>query len=270
MCFAVLLRRPKTGNCRVSSAIGGGGAGSGWPAGFSTVERLHASDKQKDNRDMRTLFVLTLLAAASVFAQGELQVFRGSLVAATPAAGRIALLSDSLVFIDEEMLASSFVVLRSNIQVLTADADSVTIQLNKDVKDRAGLTTRVILKLSAAPEAVAMQRWFASQPVAAAPAAPKTTVMSFGAQRNKRLRGKTDGKLIIDDQRIMFESVDKAEDSQRWDLKDIKELKHKNAYELEIKPFVGDTYVLMITGSGMDNSQFREITDRVTRSRTAR
>lgn len=224
---------------------------------------------------MRHSFVLTLLAASSLFAQGELQVFRGSLVAASPVAGRIALLTDSLVFIDDEMPATSFVVMRSNIQGLTADADAVTIQLGKEVKDRAGSTTRVILRLSAAPEAVAMQRWFASQPVAAAVPAPAAAaadskVMTFGAQRNKRFRGKTDGKLIVDDQRIMFESVENAEDSQRWDLKDIKELKHKNAYELEIKPFVGDTYVLTITGSGMDNAQFREIADRVTKSRTTR
>jgi hypothetical protein len=225
---------------------------------------------------MRFSFLSVLFASVSVFAQGELQVFRGSLVAASPVAGRVALLSDSLVFIDDEMPASSFVVMRSNIQGLTADADAVTIQLSKEVKDRAGSTTRVILRLSAAPEAVAMQRWFASQPAvaAAAPAsaaaAAESKVMTFGAQRQKRLRGKTDGKLIIDEQRIMFESVEKAEDSQRWELKDIKELKHKNAYELEIKPFVGDTYVLTITGSGMDNSQFREIADRVTRSRTSR
>jgi hypothetical protein len=184
------------------------------------------------------------------------------------------------VFVDDEMPASSFVVLRSNIQGVTAEADAVTIQLNKEVKDRAGSTKRVIFRLSAAPEAVALQRWFASAPVAApasaaggaaVPAATADTkVMTFGAQRQKRLRGRTDGKLIIDEQRIIFESVEKAEDSQRWDLKDIKELKYKNAYELEIKPFVGDTYVLTITGSGMDSSQFREIADRVTKSRTTR
>lgn len=225
---------------------------------------------------MRSFFVLSLMVVTSVFAQGDLQVFRGSLVAAAPVPGRVALLADSFVFIDDEMPASSFVVLRSNIQGVTAEADAVTIQLNKEVKDRAGSTTRVILRLSAAPEAVAMQRWFASAPAApvAAPAKESSTpdrkVMTFGAQRQKRLRGKTDGKLIIDDQRIIFESVEKAEDSQRWDLKDIKELKYKNAYELEIKPFVGDTYVLTITGSGMDSSQFREIADRVTKSRTTR
>jgi hypothetical protein len=228
---------------------------------------------------MRISIAFPLFAAAAgiLFAQGEVQVFRGSLLAATPVAGRVALLSDSLVFVDDEEPASSFVVLRSNIQSLTADADAVTIQLGKEVKDRAGTTTRVIVRLSAAPEATAMQRWFASQPggsagssAAAGSPAADSKVMTFGAQRNKRLRGKTDGKLIVDDQRIMFESVDKAEASQRWELKDIKELKHKNAYQLEIKPFVGDTYVLTITGSGMDNAQFQEIVDRVTRSRTSR
>ena len=222
-------------------------------------------------------FVCTVLASGSALAQGELNVYRGSLVAAQAVTGRVAVLPDSIVFIDDEKPEASFFATRAMISAITPDAESVTIQLNKEVKDRAGSTTRIIIRLTAASEATAIQRWYAAAPAAAAKggkpgmAAASTTpaTLTFRAQKKKMLRGKTDGKLIIDDARIIFESTDVASDSRRWELKEIKELKNKNPYELEIKPFRGETYELQLTDA-MDQAQFREIVDRVTKSRTER
>lgn len=216
----------------------------------------------------------TVIASGTALAQGELNVYRGTLVAAQAVTGRIAVLPDSIVFLDDEKPEASFFATRAMISAVTPDAESVTLQLNKEVRDRSGATTRVILRLAAASEATAIQRWFASAPAAAASSAPDAAgssgaTLTFRAQKKKRLRGKTDGKLIVDDTRMMFESTDVASDSRRWDLKDIKELKNKNPYELEIRPFRGDTYELQLTDA-MDQAQFREIVDRVTKSRTER
>lgn len=202
-----------------------------------------------------------------------MNVYRGSLVAAQSVTGRVAVLPDSIVFLDDEKPEASFFATRGMISAITPDAETITIQLNKEVKDRSGSTTRVILRLTAASEATAIQRWFASAPAAAAGASgaagSEGNTLTFRAQKKKMLRGNTDGKLIVDDTRIMFESTDNASDSRRWDLKDIKELKNKNPYELEIRPFRGDNYELQLTDA-MDQAQFREIVDRVTKSRTAR
>lgn len=203
-----------------------------------------------------------------------MNVYRGSLVAAQAVTGRVAVLPDSIVFLDDEKPEASFFATRAMISAITPDAESVTIQLNKEVKDRSGSTTRVILRLTAASEATAIQRWFASAPAGAAAGASGATgseanTLTFRAQKKKMLRGNTDGKLIVDDTRIMFESTDNASDSRRWDLKDIKELKNKNPYELEIRPFRGDSYELQLTDA-MDRAQFRDIVDRVTKARTAR
>jgi hypothetical protein len=218
----------------------------------------------------------TVIASGTALAQGELNVYRGTLVAAQAVTGRIAVLPDSIVFLDDEKPEASFFATRAMISAVTPDAESVTVQLNKEVRDRSGSTTRVILRLTAASEATAIQRWFASAPAVAAKAgtpAGGTTgtagTLTFRAQKKKMLRGKTDGKLIVDDTRIMFESTDVASDSRRWELKEIKELKNKNPYELEIRPFRGDTYELQLTDA-MDQAQFREIVDRVTKSRTER
>jgi uncharacterized protein YfiM (DUF2279 family) len=209
-----------------------------------------------------------------VAAQNQMQVFRGSLVAAESVTGRVLLLPDTLVFLDEEKPEASFFAHRAAIQTVNADNDSATFQLTREVKDRAGATTRLIFRLSSSAEAAALQNWFASSAAAnAGPAGGVSTdvqVLTFSAQRKKRMRGNTHGKLIVDDQRLMFESTDNALDSRRWDLRDIKELKQRNPYELEVRPFRGERYTLMLSGAGMDNAQYKEIVDRVTKSRIAR
>lgn len=219
---------------------------------------------------MRILTILFLAAAA--FAQGELRVYRGSVVAAENVAGKLAVTPDSVLFLDEERPEASFYTTRSNIQSVSAEAEAVTIQLGKGVRDRSGETTRVIVRLTTPAEAAEVQRWFSASPAAGAAGASSDAagVLTFSAQRKKRLRSNTDGKLIIDNERLIFESLDNASDSRRWELKDIRELKHRNAFELEIRPFSGPKYELMLSGAGMDDAQFREIVERVTRSRTAR
>jgi hypothetical protein len=218
------------------------------------------------------LFLIPVLFAGLSFAQNDLRVHKVTLVAAEPVIGKLALLPEALVFIDDDKPESSFFAPKSKIQSLTAEAETVTIQLSTEVRDRAGATTRAIVRLTTASEAAAVQRWFGSQTGSVQPANGEAAaeVLTFTAQRKKRFRGNTDGKLIVDGERVIFESVDNASESRRWDLKEIKELKLKNAFELEIRPFAGDEYVLLLSGKGMDNAQFRTITDRVTKSRTTR
>jgi hypothetical protein len=93
--------------------------------------------------------------------------------------------------------------------------------------------------------------------------------MVFTSQRKRRFRSNTDGKLIIDNDRIMFESLDNYSDSRRWEMREIRELKLKNPFEIEIRT-TQEKYNLLLSGAGMDNAQFREISTRVTRARTAR
>jgi hypothetical protein len=217
------------------------------------------------------ILTFVFLAAATAFAQGELRVYRGSVVAAENVPGKLAITPDLVLFLDEERPEASFYTTRANIQSVSAEAEAVTIQLAKGVRDRSGDTTRVIVRLTTPAEAAEVQRWFSAAPAAGANASSGGDgVLTFSAQRKKRLRGNTDGKLIIDNERLIFESLDNASDSRRWELKEIRELKHKNAYELEIRPFSGPKYELMLSGAGMDDSQFRQIVERVTRSRTAR
>ena len=157
---------------------------------------------------------------------------------------------------------------------MSIERATVTVQLREGVRDRAGNSTRLIVRLGTPAEGAAVQRWFGKEEPALSRSEPAASgsaeTLTFSAQRKKRLRGNTYGRLIVDGERIIFESTDNASESRRWELKEIRQIKLKNPYELELRSFRGEKYTLLLLGSGMDNSQYREMVDRVTRARTAR
>jgi hypothetical protein len=96
-----------------------------------------------------------------------------------------------------------------------------------------------------------------------------TSTLTFSAQRKKRLFSNTDGKLIIDNEHVIFESLDNASESRRWEMREIREFKLKNPFELDIRTDK-ETYNLRLSGTGIDNGQYSEISTRITKARTAR
>ena len=212
-----------------------------------------------------------LVLGGTLWAQTEIRVYPASLVAGSPVPGKLILLGDTLAFVDDERPEVSFAVTKSNIGALNNENDAVTLQLRQAIRDRAGAATRVIIRLATPSEGAAVQRWFSGNMALSGPAGfESASALTFSAQRKKRFRSNTDGKLIVDAERIIFESTDNASDSRRWELKEIKELKLKNPYELQVRTFRGEKYDLTLSGAGMDNSQYREIVNRVTQARTAR
>jgi len=69
---------------------------------------------------------------------------------------------------------------------------------------------------------------------------------------------------------VSFESVDAADHSRRWEYRSIKEIRNPNPYELEITPFSGGSYKLLLDGSSIDPAVFKQIVDRVAAARAGR
>lgn len=211
--------------------------------------------------------------APAVWCQSEVRVYGAELSAPFGAVtGKVVVHDALLTFVDSEKPEASFTVDKANVQSITRMGDGLVVQLKKPVKDRVGESNRLSLRLAVPSESTAVEQWL-QQGVAAAPAKAGETKTearwSFPARRNKLLGG-TDGTLVVTQERVIFESLDKAEDTRRWELKEIKELKRKNPYEVEIIPFTGEKYEIKLSGSGMETEQFRELVDRITRARTAR
>lgn len=220
---------------------------------------------------------LGLFALSGVlWAQTEIRVYQASLAGGVPVSGRLILVGDTLAFVDDERPEASFAVARSDISTLSSEDTTVTAQLREGVQDRAGSFTRLIVRLQTPAEGAAVQRWFGGEGEESTisqsdPASSGSAErLTFSAQRNKRMRSNTDGRLIVDGERIIFESTDNASESRRWELREIREVKLNNPYELVVQTFRGEKYKLMLSGTGMDNSQHREIVDRVTKARTTR
>jgi hypothetical protein len=81
--------------------------------------------------------------------------------------GKIVMTGDHLVFIDEEKPGQSFVVARTEVEDLTIQDRTASLELRRPVQDRSGERTRLNFRL-ASGETVALKRW--SPPTAPAPA----------------------------------------------------------------------------------------------------
>lgn len=223
---------------------------------------------------MKTWIMAGLMCfAPAAWGQSEVRVYGAELSAPFGAVtGKVVIHEAMLTFVDSEKPEASFTVDKVNVQSITRMGEGLVVQLQRPVKDRVGESNRLSLRLAVPSESTAVEQWL-QQGVAAAPAKAGETKTearwSFAARRNKMLGG-TDGTLVVTPERVIFESLDKAEDTRRWELKEIKELKRKNPYEVEIIPFTGEKYELKLSGSGMETEQFRELVDRITRARTAR
>lgn len=75
---------------------------------------------------------------------------------------------------------------------------------------------------------------------------------------------------MVREDRMIYESIDSLGQSRNWEIKDIKELKLENPYELVVEPFRGGKYSLHLEGQGMEPEVFKAQADRVTSARIAR
>lgn len=191
-------------------------------------------------------------------------------------AGKLLLYGEFLVFVDHAQPADSFVVPRASIESLDADGAVVTIQLKDAGRNRSGETRRSSFRaLDGDPGPVT--GWYsargggAAMPGGSAPAAAAAPegAKVFPARHNHRM-GSCSGRLIITADMVSYESTDSASHSRRWQLRQIREISLPNPYELNVRPFDGGNYKLMLDGSGMDPATYKELVDRVAAARALR
>lgn len=189
--------------------------------------------------------------------------------------GKLVLYGDYLVFVDTEQPASSFVAPKAVIESLTADGATVTVQLKSAVRNRSGEVRRVTFRaLSGDPAPVT--GWYGSG--ASMPVSPNTAASSqaategakvFQARHNHRF-GSCSGRLLVTEDRVSYESTDSVSHSRRWDLKQIREISLPNPYELNVRPFSGSNFKLLLEGSGMDPDTYKGLVDRIAAARALR
>ena len=223
------------------------------------------------------LTVFLLFGVSVLSAQTKVEVRKAELaVPFGTVNGTAVLVGDYLVFIDEQQVQSSFAIARSEIQKITSEGRGVNIETRHPIRDRSGERNQFTVRLSEG-DLAALMNWSRTIATPTTTTVPTNTVasvrnaehMSFPAEFTQLLGRNSRGRLMVTTEMVAYESIDDVQSSRRWQFKDIKEIKLKNPYEIEIAPFVGDKYNLKLEGKGMDAGDFKTIVDRITAARIA-
>jgi hypothetical protein len=129
---------------------------------------------------MKKIIILSLAirvcSVSLLFAQTTAQMQKADLAIPFGAvSGKIVMAGDHLVFIDEERPDQSFVVARSEVEDLTIQDRTASLELRRPVQDRSGERSRLNFRL-AQGETVSLKRWFGSALAMPAASAPALTV----------------------------------------------------------------------------------------------
>lgn len=213
------------------------------------------------------------LLVVSLFAQLNVQQFDAEVPDAFgTVSGRVVLAGDRLVFSSDRKPEASFSAARGDIQSATADGNVIAIQLRSPIRDASGERARLTIRVADQAAASAIRGWFA-QVFSSAQDAAKATDSASEARtyqaHHKKVFGGSKGRPLVTNTGLAYESIDNVKDSRRWEFRDIKELKLKSPYELEVKPFSGDEYTFGMDGQGMSNGDYQDLIDKVTKARVA-
>ena len=230
------------------------------------------------------LFALTLMLG--VQAQTPVKVQKAELsIPFGVVKGKLIAAGDVMVFLDEDNPDASFAIEKASIKGWNEQDGVVTIDTSKPIKDRSGERSRLAFRLvegngmqlatwyktSASTNTVAAAPTSESKPQGVTAPAPGSADLSgtkvYQATQRRFPFGSTDGKLVISEAEIAFESLNDIKRSQRWSYRDIKEMKQTSTYIIEITPFRGDSYKLELQGEGLSSAQFKILTDRVASAR---
>lgn len=192
--------------------------------------------------------------------------------------GKLLLLGNHIVYVDDQKVDSSFAATKSELSGITSDGANITVQFRDPIQDGSGSSSRAVFRAIVPTDAASVTSWYGTGAPAASSAAggtsstpamtTATTTETFEA-RHDHFRGSCKGRLIVSPTQLSYESVDDVGHSRRWEYSSIQEIKQKNPYELEVKPFTGGTYKLYIDGSGMLPATFKTLVDRVTAARAS-
>ena len=183
--------------------------------------------------------------------------------------GHLAAAKNQLVFVNADTPGQSFAIERQNIAGATMADDVLTIRTTDPVENQSQFNFR-LESTTAAQALLAWARSPATTSATEAGSATGSSRLSFDVRDQRLFRGDEQGKLIVTDDQLLYESITAVGRSRRWALRDIKELKLKNPYKLVVKPFVGDDYTFTLVGDGMAEREYREIAGRIARQRTSR
>lgn len=230
--------------------------------------------------------LFALVCAVGAYAQTPVKVQKAELsISFGVVKGKLIAAGETMIFLDEENPDASFAIEKASIKNWNEQDGVITIDTNKPIKDRSGERNRLAFRLVEG-NGMQLAAWYktpastatvaagsdtkplgVTAPAPASGSADLSGTKVYQATQKRFPFGSTDGKLVISETEIAFESLNDIKRSQRWSYRDIKEMKQTSTYIIEVTPFRGDSYKLELQGEGLSTAQFKILTDRVAAAR---
>ncbi len=223
------------------------------------------------------LLVLLSMAGVSSAASG-VQVLRAELsIPFGVVPGKLLLVKEYLVFVDDEKSESSFAVSRKEMRGLTSEGELAVVETLQPVWDRSGERSRLPFRVGEESAAL-LSAWFksAETPAALPSKAGESKVSESNSDKVYEAEhihfpfGNCRGRVLVSASQLAFESLTEVSHSRQWPFLDIKQLDRKGPYELEVERFAGGNYKLKLRGQGMDIEDYKKLGDRIAAARSTR
>ncbi len=238
--------------------------------------------KNKIQLNLVAVILVTMAVGLSlvVMAQTPTLVRRAELaVPFGTVTGRLVVVADYLVFVDEDRAEDSFTIARSEIKDLKAEGEAIKVETTRAIRDRSGERTSFSFRLrDGSSEALVL--WAGTKSTASTSTFANTGINEAGEQWIYNAKhphslalvpsGSCTGKLIVNQERVVYESVEDREHTRQWPLIDIKKIKRKSPYKIEIEAFNREKYTLELEGQGMDIGVFKKLQNWISLARSRR
>jgi hypothetical protein len=203
--------------------------------------------------------------------------------------GKLVVVGDRMVFVDDERPQMSFAVGKADVRKLTFEQGALAVDLGRPFTDRWGSRNNLVLRTAEPQHVETIVAWAGVPLVGTITVQPRTdevsdvrrTAVAFNDRylgqtlafdaRHDHASGNCEGKLIVRDTGLAFESVGEADHSKSWSYGQIEELeRNRSENKIIIDPYNSDDdYTLKFSGE-MDEAVFQVLKDRIVANRPKR
>ena len=172
--------------------------------------------------------------------------------------GRLVMVTDQMVFVEQGDPRESFAIARSEIRFYRTEGRRFIVETLRPLHTRIG--TQSIYQFTIRSETVEpLMLWAgARQPAAAALASTQQAQWTYVA-RHKHGLGNCTGNLLLGGGRLTYEALDDREHTRQWLFKDIYRTRRRSPYRLEVETRSGEKYNFELQGKGMDIGVYRQL-----------
>jgi hypothetical protein len=233
---------------------------------------------------MKSLSLLTaspllLLLAIPAAAAAPVTVYPAQITGANGIdTGKVLLVGNNLVFVDDQNPANSFDISRSDISGLGMANGAMNITLGQPFNSPLVMGQSVVLRFTGPYGPAEVTSWAGIPPSGSAVtgeanrgpvpppsgAAPPVTMYEFNVHHDD-----DNGRLVIGAYDVHFESFNHPDHSRTWAYSDIKSFtRDQDDRQVKIQPYHGDSYTFKIQGGqAMTDQVYNLIGDRLVAAR---